>query len=105
MHGSREGGQDPLKNHKVIRLLSNTGPDPLENHKAKNWAIIGPSAKHALLAEFGYSLPMYGCLSKSSPPMTVNVLNISDQCLFVLMFYVPFNNFSDMMGHFPVFLG
>ena len=24
----------PMKNHKAIRLLSNTGPDPLELHKA-----------------------------------------------------------------------
>ena len=29
------GGPDPpLKNHKNIRFLSNTGPDPLKNHKA-----------------------------------------------------------------------
>ena len=30
------GGTDPppLKNHKNIGLLSNTGPDPLNNHKA-----------------------------------------------------------------------
>ena len=32
-----EGGQGirtPLKNHKYIGFLSNTGPDPLESHKA-----------------------------------------------------------------------
>ena len=29
-----EGGQDPLKNHKNIGFLSNSGPDSLENHKA-----------------------------------------------------------------------
>ena len=28
------GGQDPLKNHKNIGFLNNTGPDPLKNHKA-----------------------------------------------------------------------
>ena len=44
MHGSRGGGggggggeqevQNPLKNHKNIGFLSNTGPDPLKNLKA-----------------------------------------------------------------------
>ena len=37
MCGSRRGGQGvltPLKNHKNIRYLSNTGLDPLKNHKA-----------------------------------------------------------------------
>ena len=29
-----EGVQAPLKNHKKIGFLSNTGPDPLKNHKA-----------------------------------------------------------------------
>ena len=31
-----EGGRglDPLKTHKNIGFLSNTGPDPLKNHKA-----------------------------------------------------------------------
>ena len=33
--GGGAGGPDtPLKNHKNIRFLSNTGPDPLKNHKA-----------------------------------------------------------------------
>ena len=38
MGGSRGGGgqgvRTPLKNHKNIGFLSNTGPDPLKNHKA-----------------------------------------------------------------------
>ena len=39
MHGSRGGGggagvMDPLKNHKNLGFLSNTGPDCLKNHKA-----------------------------------------------------------------------
>ena len=36
MGGSRggTGGPDPLKNHKNIGFLSNTGSDPLKNHKA-----------------------------------------------------------------------
>ena len=34
--GGGTGGPDPppLKNHKNIGFLSNTGPDPLKNHKA-----------------------------------------------------------------------
>ena len=33
--GWGQGVQNPpLKNHKNIGFLSNTGPDPLENHKA-----------------------------------------------------------------------
>ena len=39
--------QSPLKNHKNIGFLSNTGPDPLKNHKATKptgrwWADDGP---------------------------------------------------------------
>ena len=36
MRGSRGGGRvsGPLKNHKAIWFIGNTGPDPLENHKA-----------------------------------------------------------------------
>ena len=40
MGGSKGGGGEdrgsgpPLKNHKNIGFLSNTGPDPLKNHKA-----------------------------------------------------------------------
>ena len=44
----RGGGSDPLlplKNHKNIGLLSNTGPDPLKNHKATKPAFnVGPSS-------------------------------------------------------------
>ena len=32
--GGDRGSRPPLKNHKNIGNLSNTGPDPLENHKA-----------------------------------------------------------------------
>ena len=46
MGGSRGGGggcPDPLKNHKNIGFLSNTGPDPLKNHKASKPAFnVGP---------------------------------------------------------------
>ena len=31
--GGGGGGHTPLKNHKNIGFLSNTGPDPLKNHK------------------------------------------------------------------------
>ena len=46
--GAGTGGPDPtpLKNHKNIRFLSNTGPDPLKNHKAaKPEFNVGPPAK------------------------------------------------------------
>ena len=41
------GGPDPspLKNHKNIGFLCNTGPDPLKNHKATKAAFnVGPSS-------------------------------------------------------------
>ena len=40
--GGGAGGPDPdppLKNHKNIWFLSNTGPDPLKNHKATKPAL------------------------------------------------------------------
>ena len=43
----QSGGQavpTPLKNHKNIGFLSNTGPDPLKNHKATKPVFnVGPS--------------------------------------------------------------
>ena len=37
------GGLDPLKNHKNIGFLSNTGPDSMKNHKATKPAFkVGP---------------------------------------------------------------
>ena len=50
MWGSRGGGgaggpDPPLKNHKIIGFLSNSGPDPLKNHKATEPAYnVGPSS-------------------------------------------------------------
>ena len=39
------GGWTPLKNHKNIGFLSNTGPDTLKNHKAAKPAFnVGPSS-------------------------------------------------------------
>ena len=32
--GGGQGVWTPLKNHKNVGFLSNTGPDPLKNHKA-----------------------------------------------------------------------
>ena len=60
MRGSRGGGAGvqpyppPLKNHKAIGFLSNTGPVPLENRKATKPAFNydGP-----LLVVYGSSLP------------------------------------------------
>ena len=49
MCGSRGGGgggqgvRTPLKNHKNIEFLSNTGPDPLKIKPAFN---VGPSSAH-----------------------------------------------------------
>ena len=46
MRGSTGGGTSPpppLKNHKYIGFLSNTGPDLLKNHKATKPAFnVGP---------------------------------------------------------------
>ena len=37
------GDPDPLKNHKNLGFLSNTGPDPLKNYKATKPAFnVGP---------------------------------------------------------------
>ena len=49
MRGTREGldprPPHPLKNHKSIGFLSNTGPNPLRNHKAtKPASNVGPSS-------------------------------------------------------------
>ena len=48
MGGSRGGDRGsgpPLKNHKNIGFLSNTGPDPLKNHKATKPALnVGQSS-------------------------------------------------------------
>ena len=46
-HGQIQGGgggiRTPLKNHKNIGFLSNTGSDPLKNHKATKPAFkVGP---------------------------------------------------------------
>ena len=55
MRGSRGGGgvtegpdpPSPVKNHKNIGFLSNTGPDPLKNHKATKPAFnVVPSSAH-----------------------------------------------------------
>ena len=49
MGGSRRGDGvwTPLKNHKNIEFLSNTGPDPLKNHKTTKPVFnVGPSSAH-----------------------------------------------------------
>ena len=45
-----QGVRTPLKNHKKLGFLSNTGPDPLKNHKATKPAFnVGPlSARQPL---------------------------------------------------------
>ena len=43
--GGDRGSRPPLKNHKNIGLLSNTGLDPLKNHKAiKPTFNVGPTS-------------------------------------------------------------
>ena len=45
--GGGGGGMGPLKNHKNIGFLSNTGPDPLKIHKATKLAFnVGPTSAH-----------------------------------------------------------
>ena len=47
MYGSRgeAGGLFPLKSHKIVGFLSNTGPDPLKNHEATKSAFnVWPSS-------------------------------------------------------------
>ena len=55
MGGSRGGGGGgsgpPLKNHKNIGFLCNSGPDPLKNHKADKPAFnVGPTSARQLNA-------------------------------------------------------
>ena len=46
--GGGRGSGTPLKNHKNIGFLSNTGPDPLKNHKATKPALnVGQSSAPA----------------------------------------------------------
>ena len=53
--GGGQGVRTPLKNHKNIGFLSNTGPDPLENHKATKPAFnVGPSTARVSLADRKY---------------------------------------------------
>ena len=81
----------PLKNHKCIGLLSNTGPDTLENHKATKPAFniepfLAPKRNSInmtfrlraddglLLVVFGFSLLPHQlkkcCQSRVGPPLT-----------------------------------
>ena len=55
------GGPDPLKNHKNIGFLSNTGLDPSKNHKATKPAFnVGPSwAPFLNILKSHDSLPCY----------------------------------------------
>ena len=72
--GHESGPPPPLKNHKNIGFLCNTGPDPLKNHKGTKPAfnVVPASARHRnaismafrwwadggpFIAVFGYSIP------------------------------------------------
>ena len=62
--GQRRGGGKgtaPLKNHKNIEFLSNTGQDPLNKHKATNPAFnVGPSYAFRWRADDGPILVVFG---------------------------------------------
>ena len=73
MYGSRGGDRvsgPPLKNHKNIGFLGNTGPEPLKNLKLPSWAIIGPPAKRHFtfcwMANDGPLIVVFGFLNPSS---------------------------------------
>ena len=59
-----QGVRTPLKNHKKLGTLSNTGPDLLKNHKATKPAFnVGLLSARQPLAYFSGS--EHGCTSKS----------------------------------------
>ena len=72
-----EGGQgsDPLKNHKNIGFLSNTGLDPLKNHKATKpafnvwpaWCFAGGPMMARL---YLWYLHPSSCQFEVGPPLT-----------------------------------
>ena len=60
--GGGRGSRPPLKNHKNIGFLSNTGPDPLTNHKATKLAFnVGPSLNPRPLGLESSTLPLSQC--------------------------------------------
>ena len=70
-------GPHPLKNHKNIEFLSNSGPDLLNNHKAAKPKInIRPSSNTwraddgPLLVLFRSSLPSYKNVVRVGPHLT-----------------------------------
>ena len=89
--GSRGGrGSDhhppPLKNHKNIGFLCNTGPDPLKNHKSTKPAFnVGPSSVrpgNAISMAFCWRAddgPFKAVFGSSIPPSTkkLSIINIS----------------------------
>ena len=85
MPGSRGGDKGfgpPLKNHKNIGFLSNTGPDPLKNHKATKPALnVGPASarqqnvKHHFMVfrwrtDDGPLIVVFGSFTPPPPPIT-----------------------------------
>ena len=63
----------PLKYHKAIGFLSNTGPDPLENHKATMPAFyVGPTSarQRPLIVVFESSLPSSNKQTKRCQSLT-----------------------------------
>ena len=76
MCGSRGGqgvGTPPLKNHKKIGYLSNTGPDPLKNYKATKPAFnFGPTSARQFRwrADDGPLILVFGSFLPSSTKKT-----------------------------------
>ena len=65
----------PLKNHKNIGLLCNTGPVPLINKKATKPAFnVGPSSAHAFrwLVDDGPFIVVFESFTPPPPPPPIN---------------------------------
>ena len=76
--GGDRGSGSPLKNHKNIGFLCNTGPDPLKNHKATKPAFnVGPSSpgqRNAISMAFPWQAydPFITVFESSIPSSTKN---------------------------------
>ena len=63
--GGERGSGPPLKNHKNIGFLCNTGPDPLKNHKATKPAFnVGPASarQRNAISMAGRRWPIYSSI-------------------------------------------